>query len=211
MKAMLKKFLPQEDNFFKLFREAVNQLVDITKAHQAILANLDNLSPYIQEIQKIERAGDKTIRETFNLLHKTFITPFDRYDIHRLVSKLDGIVDAITTNALNIQFYELTTLPAEMTIIVNSSHRCAKMIKNAIEQLESLQNTAEILRCCDAVSDAKDTAQELIRTAIGRLFKEEIDFKRLLKLREIYDGLKDIVSDYQELANVIRTIVLEYA
>jgi uncharacterized protein Yka (UPF0111/DUF47 family) len=208
---MLRKFLPKEDNFFKLFNEAVKQLVDVTKVHQAILANLENPSPYMQEIQKIERAGGKTIRATFHLLHKTFITPFDRYDIHRLASKLDSIVDAITNNALTIQFYELKILPPEMTIIVNSSHRCAKMLKTAIEQLESLQNTAEILKACDAVSDIRATVQELILTAIGRLFKDENDIKQLLKLREVYDGFKDIMTDYQELANVIRTIVLEYA
>lgn len=208
---MLKKFLPQDDNFFKLFNEAVTQLVDVTRAHQAILANLDNPSQYIQEIQKIERAGDKTIRATFHLLHKTFITPFDRYDIHRLASKLDNLVDAITSNALNILFYELKVLPAEMAIIVNSSHRCAKMIQTAIGQLKFLQNTAEILKACDAVSDVRATAQELILTAIGRLFKDENDIKQLLKLREVYDGLKDIMIGYQELANVVRTIVLEYA
>jgi len=208
---MLKKFLPQQDNFFKLFREAGDQLVEATRAHQALLANLDNAAIHIQAIQKIERAGDKTIRTTFELLHKTFITPFDRHDIHSLASKLDSLVDAITSNALNIQFYELKILPAEMAIVVNSSHRCAKTICTAIEQLESLQNTAEILRCCEAINDAKSTAQELIYTAIGRLFKEEDDIKRLLKLREIYDGLKEIIAGYQELANVIRTIVLEYA
>lgn len=208
---MLKKFLPKEDGFFKLFREAVNQLVEITKLYRTLVADLPNVQQHLLEMQKVERTGDKTIKATFNLLHKTFITPFDRYDIHRLTNKLDNLVDAITRSALTIQSYEMKVLPPEISIIANLCYRSAKMIRTAIEDLESLKNTAEILKCCDAVSDAEDTGQELILTAIGRLFKEEADIKQLLKTREIYDGLKHLMESFQMLANIIRTIVLEYA
>lgn len=208
---MLKRFLPQDGNFFKLFREAVNQLVAITAKHQELVNNLAQTNSYLQEMQLIERAGDKTISATFNLLHKTFITPFDRHDIHNLASRLDSLVDEVMRNALTIQVYELQSLPAEVAIIVNSSCRCANMMKTAVEQLESLKNTAEILKCCDAVGDAEDTAQELILTSIGRLFKDEHDLKQLLKTQELLEGLKNIMGGFQELANTIRTIVLEYA
>lgn len=208
---MLKRFLPQDDNFFKLFREAINQLVQITIKHQALVNNLSQTSTYLQEMQLIEQAGDKTISATFNLLHKTFITPFDRYDIHRLVSRLESLVDDILRSAQTIQVYELSSLPQEVVTIVDSSVQCASMMKTAIEQLKSLKNTADILKCCETVSDAEDMAQELILTAIGRLFKDENDIKQLLKMRELLEGLKDIMEGFQELANVIRTIVLEYA
>jgi uncharacterized protein Yka (UPF0111/DUF47 family) len=208
---MLRRFLPKQDNFFILFHEASQQLVDISRQHRALLANLSQQADYLQQMQQLARAGDKTIHATLHLLHKTFITPFDRNDIHKLVSRMERIVHEIAHNGLTISLYELRVLPSEVNIVVNSSHRCAKMLNNAIEQLNALKNSGEILKCCDAVSDAQDTAQEIILTSIARLFKQEEDIKQLLKVREVFVSLKNIMQGYQELANVIRSIVLEYA
>lgn len=208
---MFKRFLLREDNFFRLFNEEITQLVQISELFQKMLENLGNHQQYFQALSATEQEGDTTTRAAFSLLHKTFITPFDRYDIHRLVSKLDQTVDSLHLTAVYIQVHEIEIVPPEMLILANLNIRSSKMLQAAIEQLSSLQHSAEILKCCDSVSDTEDTAQELLATALARLFKEENDIKYLLKINEIYKNFKKVMEGYQDLANIIRTIVLEYA
>lgn len=208
---MLKRFLLREDNFFRLFNEAILQLVQVSELFQKMIENLGHHQEYFQALSAIEQKGDATTRAAFSLLHKTFITPFDRYDIHRLVSKLDQTVDSIHLTTVYLQVHEIDVVPPEMLILANLSIRSSKMLQTAISQLNSLENSPEILKCCDAVSDTEDTAQELLATALARLFKEENDIKYLMKINEIYKNLKKVMEGYQELANIIRTIVLEYA
>ncbi len=208
---MLKRFMLRENNFFRLFNEAISQLVQVSELFQKMIENLGHHQEYFQELSTTEQKGDATTKAAFSLLHKTFITPFDRYDIHRLVSKLDQTVDSIHLTSVYLQVHEIEVVPPEMLILANLSIRSSKMLQAAIGQLNSLQHSAEILKCCDAVSDTEDTAQELLATALARLFKEENDIKYLMKINEIYKNMKKVMEGYQELANIIRTIVLEYA
>lgn len=208
---MLKRFMLRENNFFRLFNEGIHQLVQVSELFQKMIENLGHHQEYFQALSAIEQKGDATTRAAFSLLHKTFITPFDRYDIHRLVSKLDQIVDSIHLTTVYLQVQEIETVPAEMLILGNLSIRSSKMLETAISQLSSLENSPEILKCCDAVSDTEDTAQELLATGLARLFREENDLKYLMKINEIYKNIKKVIEGYQDLANIIRTIVLEYA
>jgi len=208
---MLKRFLPREENFFLLFNEGIQHLVQVSELFQKMLENLGHHQEYFQELSQIEQKGDATTSAAFSLLHKTFITPFDRYDIHHLVSKLDQIVDSIHLTAVYLQVHEIDHVPSEMLILSNLSIRSSKMLQSAITQLNSLESSAEILKCCDAVSDTEDTAQELLAVTLARLFKEENDIKHLMKLNEVFKNIKKVMENYQDLANIIRTIVLEYA
>jgi uncharacterized protein len=207
---MLKRFMLRENNFFRLFNEGISQLVEVSELFQKIIENSKS-QEYYQALKLVEQKGDATTRAAFSLLHKTFITPFDRYDIHRLVSKLDQTIDSIYLTSVYLRVHEIERVPPEMPILANLSIRCSKMLQTAVKQLSSLENNAEILKCCDSVSDAEDTAQELLANALARLFKEENDIKYLMKINEIYKNIKKVMEGYQELANVIRTIVLEYA
>jgi uncharacterized protein Yka (UPF0111/DUF47 family) len=194
-----------------LFNEGIAQLVQVSELFQKMVENLGNHQEYFQALSSIEQKGDLTTRAAFDLLHKTFITPFDRYDIHRLVSKLDQTIDSIHITAVYLQVHEIGIVPPELVILANLSIRCSKMLQTAINRLNSLEHSAEILKSCDAISDAEDTAQELLATALARLFKEENDLKYLMKINEIYKNIKKVMEGYQELGNIIRTIVLEYA
>ena len=208
---MLKRFMLREDNFFRLFNEGMTQLVQVSELFQKMIENIGHHQEYFQALTAIEQKGDATTRAAFALLHKTFITPFDRYDIHRLVSKLDQTIDSIHLTAVYLQVHEIDVVPAEMLILANLCIRTSKMLQSAVSQLNSLEHNALILKSCDAVRDTEDTAQELLATALARLFKEENDIKYLMKINEIYKNLKKVMEGYQELGNIIRTIVLEYA
>src|SRR5579871_4167577 len=111
---MLKRLLPKQDNFFKLFEAAAEKLSLTATEFSNLLKNLDNQQYYVDLIAKHEEEADEIAHTTFELMHKSFITPFDRYDIHSLTSALDDVIDLINRIAQRFPFYALNNVPVEM-------------------------------------------------------------------------------------------------
>jgi uncharacterized protein Yka (UPF0111/DUF47 family) len=208
---MLKKLLPYENQFFKLFQEAAEQLEQASTQFHSMVNDLEKADQYAQHIRTLEKEGDKIARTTFELLHKTFVTPFDRDHIHALTSKLDDILDSINRAAQRISLYKLTKLPQEIHQMAKLTELSTGHLSKAISHLEKLKNTEEILQHCDAVNKAESEAHQIALAGIARLFEEEDDFKQLLKTKDIYDYGKFIIDQCEDLANILKGIVLEYA
>ncbi|CAM4386757.1 MAG: hypothetical protein LEGION0398_MBIBDBAK_01133 [Legionellaceae bacterium] len=208
---MLNKFLPREENFFKYFQEIAGQLLQASQQFQLMLRDLDNTVSYATQIEHIEFESDKIANSTFQLLNKTFITPFDRNAIHQLTSCLDNTLDHVNLTARYFVIYELLEVPENISLLGGIVARCAELIQKAITQLKSLSNTTEILHLCDAINLADDEAQQITLDGIKDLFKKEENIKQLLKIKQIYQQTSDIVERCQQTANIIRGIVLEYA
>jgi uncharacterized protein len=208
---MLKKLLPYENKFFKLFQEAAEQLEQASAQFDTMVNHLEKADEYAQHIRTLEKQGDKIARTTFELLHKTFVTPFDRDHIHALTSKLDDILDSINRAAQRISLYKLTKLPQEIPQMAHLTKVSATHLAKAISYLEKLKKTEEILQHCDAVNKAESEAHQIALSGIARLFEEESDFKQLLKVKDIYDYGKFIIDQCEDLANILKGIVLEYA
>src|ERR1700733_2702242 len=122
---MLKRFLPQQDDFFRLFQKSADILVDSTTQFHTMLQNLSDHQHYVDIIAANEQKGDIIAHTTFQLLHKTFITPFDRHDIHHLTSGLDDILDLVNRCAQRFPFYHLTSIPDEMISLAEISMQCS--------------------------------------------------------------------------------------
>ncbi len=208
---MLRKFLPYEQNFFKLFQEAAEELEQAASQFYAMISDLQHAGQYAQTINQIEKRADKIAHATFELLHKTFITPFDRNDINAITSKLDDIVDSINRSAQRVSLYQLTQLPQEIHQLAKLTAQCSVQIRLALGHLDKLTNTTEILQHCKAVNQAENEAHQISLSGIARLFQEESDCKQLLKVKDLYEYGKGMIDQCEDLANIIKGIVLEYA
>src|SRR5690348_8701672 len=110
---MLKRFLPRQEGFFRFFQKTADILVTAATQFHTMLHNLDNQQHYVDLIAGYEEEADQITHQTFSLLHTTFITPFDRYDIHKLTGGLDDILDLINRCAQRFPFYQLKQVPDE--------------------------------------------------------------------------------------------------
>ncbi|MFU8797725.1 MAG: DUF47 domain-containing protein [Gammaproteobacteria bacterium] len=208
---MLKKLLPYEHTFFKLFNESAELLEEAAKQFHLMMTDLSRAQDHAHSIKELEKRGDKIARSTFELLHKTFITPFDRDHIHILASKLDDILDSTNRAAQRISLYKLTVLPKEIHQMAKITEQSAQELRAAIHHLNKMKNTDAILKHCDTVNKAESQAHEIALSGIARLFEEESDFKQLLKIKDIYNYSKSIIDECEDLANIVKGIVLEYA
>lgn len=208
---MLKFLLPKQEDFFELFKNNAENLVKVAQDFEKLLNHLDHASTYTHTIEEHERAAHKITEITLEKLHKTFITPFDRYDIHRYVKKLDEAIDSIHRTAQRVALYELTELPHEIKELAGLTLRSAKIIQSATQQLSSLKNATKILELCDGVNRKEAEADTLMLSGVSELFQTESDMRRLLKVKEIYEYSKSCVIGCQVVANIIKDIVLEYS
>ncbi|HEX2548286.1 MAG TPA: DUF47 family protein [Gammaproteobacteria bacterium] len=207
---MLKRFLPQEEGFFKLFQKTADILVNSTTEFHLMLQDLKNHQQYVDKIAAFEDEGDKIAHATFELLHKTFITPFDRHDIHHLISGLDDILDLINRCAQRFPFYQLNQLPEEITTLAEISMQCASFLRKALNLLHNLKDSEEIFKFCEDIDHCESNAHQIVLCGEKKLFLEEKDFKHFFKLKEIYSQTKLVINRCQDVGNMIKGIILEY-
>lgn len=208
---MLKRLLPRQDAFFQLFKQAADKLVLTSTEFSNMLQDLDNQQYYVDLIAKHEEEADQITHTNFELLHKTFITPFDRNDIHQLTSNLDDIIDLINRIAQRFPFYKLTVVPHEIIELAKLSVEATKHLKQAIYMLHSLKHSADIFKECNAIEQVESIAHRVLLAGEKKLFLEEDNFKAFFKLKEIYDHTKSVINNCDDVANLVKGIVLEYS
>lgn len=208
---MLKRFLPKQSNFFELFQQAAHHMVEGAEQFVALTKDLEHASSYAKKIEEHETSADDCALATFELLRKAFITPFDRYDLHKVTRRLDDILDLVNRNAQRIVLYKFTSLPDEFQRIAELTFTATKALKAAISQLENMKNAPAIIQRCYAITEIDRQSEKTMLQGVGKLFEEETDFKYLLKMKEVYQYSMEVVQQCHDLADVIKEIVLEYS
>jgi len=208
---MLYKFLPQQKNFFVFFRQAAEQLLNAAKEFHRLVLDLPNVHDYAKAINQFEHEGDEIAFLSYHLLHRTFITPFDRLDIHALTTQLDDILDRINRLAQRIQIYHLQHVPAEIIQLAELIVQVIEAVAQVVAKLEFLKNQDVIVKICLHIDQLENKAEEILLQGLDQLFARENDIKQLLKVKEVFEQMKLIINACQDVANLAKSIILEYA
>jgi uncharacterized protein Yka (UPF0111/DUF47 family) len=176
-----------------------------------MLKHLDNQQHYVDLIAKHEEEADQIAHTNFELLHKTFITPFDRNDIHELTSTLDDIIDLINRIAQRFPFYQLKNIPEEAIQLAELSAEATFHLKQSIYSLNSLKNADAIFKHCNEIDHVESKAHKVVLSGEKKLFLDEQDFKQFFKMKEIYAHTKMVINRCQDVANIVKGIILEYS
>lgn len=208
---MLRKLLPRQDNFFHLFKQLGDLLVTTATEFSGMLHDLQNQQKYVDLIASHEEEGDQIAYISFQQLHKTFIIPFDRNDIHRLTSGLDDILDQFNRCAQRFPFYDLKVVPHEIIRIAELSLEGSIALKEALYHLNSLKKGDEIFELCERIDKVESEAHQMVLSGEKNLFLHENHFKQFFKLKEIYARTKLVIDGLQDVGNIIKGIVLEYS
>ena len=208
---MLSKIMPREGRFFDLFEQSSNLIEEAAQQFKKMLSDLPHAESHAHTIKDIEHRADDVTHQTVEMLHKTFITPIDREEIHQLISKMDDVVDIIEAASQRIVLYGITAIPQDALQMSDVCIRSAECIKRAVRGLSNLKKPQEMIKDCVEINRLENEADTLLRSAISKLFKEEPDTRQLIKLKEIYELLEVVTDRCEDVANIIEGIVLEYA
>ena len=206
---MLGRLMPREGNFFNLFNAHAERIIEGSRELSAMIGTFRELDAHAQRIDAAERAADKITHECITLLHRTFITPFDRDQIHQLITAMDDILDLIQDVAESVALYDLRTITPEARQLAEICHMCCERVRTVVGLLTNVKRPEAILKCCEEIDRLESDADRVMRAGVSKLFREENDLKQVMKLRVIYDLLESITDRCEDVANVVEGIVLE--
>jgi predicted phosphate transport protein (TIGR00153 family) len=200
------RLIPRDTKFFELFADLSGNLIEGAKLLRSILADPHDLAMQVSQVQAIEHKGDRATYTIITKLNQTFITPFDREDIHRLASSLDDVLDFMNSAALRLVMYKISNPPpvaAELAgIIVLQCEALGKAVS-------LLEKNGQVMEHCEEVNRLEDMADQISRKAIADLFEHEKDPIQLIKLKELYEELEFATDKAEDAANVLEAIVLK--
>lgn len=203
--------MPTEGKFFEIFNAHAKCLVSASRELELLIDNLANAEVHKQNVQTAEKAADKLTHEAIDLLHKTFITPLDRDEIHKLISTMDDVLDLMEDVATAISLYDVQAVTAEAKELAHVCTACVGRVEAAVAMLSDMKQAREILKACEEIDKLESEADRLLRSAMSKLFREEDNVKTLIKLKAIYELLEAVTDKCEDVANIIEGIVLENA
>ncbi|MFL6662493.1 MAG: DUF47 domain-containing protein [Rhizobacter sp.] len=209
------KLMPREGNFFDLFNQHGDYIVEGARAFSRLIQNYaDPLlrAKYTDEVGSAERHADRITAEVNRLLHKTFITPIDREQIHGLINGMDDILDLLQDATETMSLYDVRTVNEDILRLGELSVKCCERVQHAVTLLARISDhaTAEAaIKTCEEIDKLESDADRVMRSAMSRLFREETDVRELIKLKTIYEQLEEISDRCEDVANLIEGVVLE--
>ena len=209
------KLLPREGNFFEMFNQHADRIVEAAQAFSKLVSNyadLDLRAKYNQEVDDAERAADSVTHECNKAIHITFITPIDREQIHSLINTMDDVADLIQDSAETMALYDVHHMTSEMIRLTDLSVKCCERVQAAVRLLGRIGDQAvaeQALKVCAEIDELESDADRVMRSAMSQLFRHEPDVRELIKLRAIYELLETVTDRCEDVANQIEGIVLE--
>ncbi len=203
--------MPTEGKFFELFNQHAELCVKGAKEMVALMTNFDDLENRVHAIEVIEKQADTVTHNTIELLHKTFITPLDRDDIHKLITRMDDILDLLEDAGQTISLYDIREITPEAKRLAELCLGCAEKVRAAVALLSNMDNSREILLICEEIDRLESDADHVMRAAMSKLFRDEPDVRNLIKLKAIYEILETVTDRCEDVANIIEGIIVENA
>ena len=208
------KLSPKETKFFPLLDLLADSILIASELITNCVENYDYNSAVelFKKIKVQERNGDKLLAEIYEKLNTTFITPFDREDIHDLANTLDDALDNINSCAKRIVMYHPKRIPESAVKLGHILIDGANILVNAVKMLATLKNDAETLKeNCNQLHIFENEADDIYESFIIDLFGSEKDAIEIIKLKEIMHELEDAADTVEKVGKVIKTIIVKYA
>ncbi len=204
--------LPKEEKFFHMLKEQSSNVVDGANKFKELVDNYNRFSyskkkVFVKKIEEIEAKGDEVTHKIIGELDKTFITPIDKEDIHRLAVLLDDVIDLIDKTASRFIIFKITRIDSSIRNLTDIAVEIAKKIDEGIMEVSKLKNMHEFYI---DVNTLENTGDDIYRNALARLFDKE-DPIEVIKYKEIYEFLESIINKCEDVSNVIESIVVKHA
>ncbi|MDD4921674.1 MAG: DUF47 family protein [Bacteroidales bacterium] len=214
MNNFFSRFTPKEPKFVPVLKEIADVMLVAADLMIECVHHLDHESAieYYKKIKEQERKGDKLTNKIFDDLNTTFITPFDREDIHRLANRMDDVIDDINSCAKRIVLYNPKHLPESATELAQLIRDAVLCIGKAVDELDVLKkDTNQIKEYCAELHDIENKADDVYGNFIINLFEKEKDGIEIIKLKEIMLELEKATDSTEYVGKVIKTIIVKYA
>ncbi len=201
------RLIPRDTKFFDLFADMTRNLGDGARLLKQTLDDFKDVEVRVQQLKAIEHRGDEMTHNVLTRLNQTFITPFDREDIHRLASSLDDVLDFVYAAGVRLIMYKITSAPVAASRLAEIIIKQCDQLSQAMVKLDKKND--HVLENCVEINRLENEADQIARSAIALLFEKEKDPISLIKLKELYEVLETATDKAEDAANVLEGVVLK--
>jgi predicted phosphate transport protein (TIGR00153 family) len=207
------RLLPGSDGgqFFDLFEQHASCTREAAGLLAAMVEGGADAGAQAERVKRVEHQGDEITHRLMEHLHQTFITPLDRADIHRLISRLDDVLDLIYSCAERIWLYDITTIEPAARDLAAVLLGTVDEVGGAVRGLRDLKDRETLVAHCTEINRLENEGDRVLRQAVADLFRGNKDPIHVIKWKEIYEYLENAIDRCEDVANVIEGVALEYA
>jgi len=208
---MFRKFLPHNSDFFDLFEKLADNAVEAAALFRKVASGGGVDDESLTAMRAIEHRGDEITYNLIDKLNKTFITPFDREDIHSLAKELDDVIDVINTMVGKLRLYELDGVNKNLvgfSVLIDASVQC---LAGAVKGLHNMKNSKALLASCVDIDAMEDKGDAMRDKSIAELFHTETDPVAIIKWKEVYEDAETVLDICEDVANVVEAIIVKQA
>jgi predicted phosphate transport protein (TIGR00153 family) len=173
-----------------------------------MLENFEDPAKGADKVESYEHIGDTITHRIVMRLNQTFITPFDREDIHELASKIDDVLDLVDAAATRLVMYRVKSIRPGVIDLAKTVNDATGQIVRAVRVLEKEDH---ILDYCIEINRLENQADRQCRDLIASLFDQEKDPVQIIKWKEIIETLEFATDKCEDVANVIEAVTLKNA
>jgi len=205
------RFLPKEFNFFDLFDRQADNAIEAAVLFSDLTSKGAVEEASLKKMEDIEHRGDEATHGIIENLNKTFITPFDREDIHKLAMMLDDVIDMINTIVSRMRIYKLSGVNMNLVAFSSVIEESVRAVAWGVKGLRNLKNAKSIMDSCVEINRLENVGDRMRDTVLANLFETEKDPITVIKLKEIYQDAETVLDVCEDVANVVESILVKQA
>ena len=201
--------LPKDTVFFDLFEGLSRHAVSSAEHLRQMVRSFPNIEPHLQRIREEEHAADQLAHTALDRLDRTFITPFDREDIHELVNRLDDIIDNIDALAKRFPLFHVETIEPEFQKQADLLVQATVAVSDAVHRLRKSRKLSELSDKLIEIHHKESIGDDNHHAALSRLFSGGVDALEVMKWKELYDLVEEAIDGCEDVGNTLERIVLK--
>ena len=203
--------IPKEEKFFELFEAQAAHNFEAAKVFLDLARKWSLESPAFHQLRDIEHEADITTHEIKDKLNRTFVTPFDREDIHALASEMDDVVDLIQSISSRMQLYRVDKTSEDLIQMADILWQSTENVRKAVAELRNPERIRRLLDYCIEINRLENAGDHALDVAIGKLFDGKPDPLEVMKWKEIYETTEAAIDKCEDIANTIESILVKQA
>ena len=204
--------VPKDKKFFPLFEEASSNLVQLASIlHEAVNLPLKERDLLFQKIDELEQKGEDITRLTNLELSRNFITPFDREDIHALITSIDYVADNLHGASSRMRLYQVDKITKSIRKLTEINLEACQNIDSAGKELRDLKKMKKITDACSRINKLEGKSDSVYDKAVADLFENETDAKNIIKYKEVLSVLETATDKCKRVASVLESISVKHS
>ena len=204
--------VPKDKKFFPLFEQASSNLIQLASTlHEAVNLPINERNALFLKIDELEQLGEEITRQTNLELSRNFITPFDREDIHSLITAIDNVAGNIHGASSRMKLYHVDKITKSIRKLTEINLEACQNIDVAIKELRNLKKIKVITDACSRISKLENKSDTVYDKAVADLFENETDAKNIIKYKEVLSVLESAVDKCKSVASVLESIAVKHS